>query len=843
MTTVWAPEAGAQFSPALLERIAGDPQGSGGDVGEFASLATDAEGGQHIAYYDASFQRLRYAHRISPTAPWVIETLVTTSTLRQGRHCSLAVGAALTAPGACDVAAGSRTVSMHPGVTLSRLLVGATFRVSPTPAYRVESVNPETRELTLATPYTGSTGTEVGCTLRFYQPAISFQEGISSRRLRVAHASGDGGWAYDIVDDPATQGGVSFTGFNSSVGIGPDGSLHVAYRDGATTGGLIDRLRYAFRQGQAAWKLESPDPAASHGFESRLVVDQRNGPIIFHRDNVTPEMLVTFKDSGTTTTWQQRLLETVGDTGRGISATYYAADDRAIGAFHYQATPNGFNRVSVSTGGRIPNTRFFNRTFVLEGTNVALYTSLAHGPTTATLAMAYYDGGDRRLKALNLGSGAAPLPNATPRILDMAQDTGLYCSAAVDPISDDLYVAHYDARSRALKLAQDDGATTDGTYVDGVKWGTHSAIGLTGTHVVVAYHATTEGTLRLARWPRTDDGPESSAAFVDEVIDDTSFDVGESVSMAIDANDTIYLVYFDRARRALRGAAIFPDWTSCTGRITGAAEGVDVGEYCDLAINKVGNDPPDRLGIAFYILRDTRISQAEPTLYYGECRTLATTPTTTYPLNWTFGPALIVGNNVGRHCSIAYGAGNTIHLAYFNDGTLSPNYATVDEFGNRSGAEAIEGSLFEVGGMETSIAVNTSSGNIGVAYYDITNAGLKYAERIGDAWDVTLIDADGDTGHDPVLRFDQVFHRARILYYNRTAGRLRLATKNLVTGEWEVRTLLGDTIGYRPALAIEPTDGSMAMSFHQISSGNLLSIFSNFIPFINSANGAWKDAR
>jgi hypothetical protein len=827
----------AQLTDDQIHRIAGDPNDGGGDVGQYASLGQDAAGGQHIAYYDATFQQLKYAHRASTGAPWVIDVLATTVPL--GQHCSLAVGAEQNVFAGGAVTNGSTTIRVTGGLIVSSLLIGGTFHAGASPDYTIADVDPEAGEFTLATPWVGVTDPNVAIFVDFYQPVVSFQEGTSSRRLRVARPRGDGGWIMDIVDDPAAQGGVSFTGFESSVALGNDGTIHVAYRDAATTGGVANALRYAKFNG-VAWSKSSPDPNPARGFGCRIVVDQDNAPVIFHRDNIGLDMRVTFKDDATTSVWRQQAIDTAGNNGRGIGATYYGPGDIAISVYHRQDTTSVTTLVPKLTAGvDALGARQFFVFPMAQDIGIGDYTSLAHGPGVGDLHLTYYDAGERRLETALLGQAFGPNVNVTPRILDDDEEVGLFCSSGINAADGDLYAAYYDSLGRALKVAHDDGVSSPtNAFVDGLKHGVDSAIGRTSTHIVVAYYESNEGVLRLARWPIGED-PETSAGFVDFVLDSDSTDLGESVAMEIDDGDNIHLLYIDRQRHDLRAAVVYPDWTFALRPVSGLYEGVNVGEYCDLAINRIGNDPPDRLAAVFHVVSNPFIAAPHPTLYYGEA--MLTTPTAPgiYPMTWSFQPAVPGSANVGRYCSVTYGLLNRIHMAYFDDTELAPAYAVIDESGNSSGGELIEGSLFENSGHETSIAINPGTGRPAVAYYDITNAGLKYAEQTETGWDVELIDADGDTGHDPVLRFNRFMGTDRILYYDRTGGRLRMAMRTLLNRQWQVFTVTDDTRGYHPSMEIDPVDGFMAMSFHQLRTGNLLTVFVDSIPIPTATDGVW----
>jgi hypothetical protein len=200
----------------------------------------------------------------------------------------------------------------------------------------------------------------------------------------------------------------------------------------------------------------------------------------------------------------------------------------------------------------------------------------------------------------------------------------------------------------------------------------------------------------------------------------------------------------------LRGAVVHPDWTVRTADIAGTSEGLTVGLGCDIAINDSITTKTDRLAVVFYVLADAVNGGSMPTLYYGETRELPTEDTGSYPLTWTLRPALNSQANAGRFCSVIYGEDNTIHTAFYDAANLAPGYATISESGTLSGGQLIESSLFLSSGQETSIAINPETGRPAVAYYDITNAALRFAQmdQTGQ-WTTVLIDGDGDTATLP----------------------------------------------------------------------------------------------
>ncbi|MCK5291809.1 MAG: hypothetical protein KAR39_07320 [Thermoplasmata archaeon] len=78
-------------------------------------------------------------------------------------------------------------------------------------------------------------------------------------------------------------------------------------------------------------------------------------------------------------------------------------------------------------------------------------------------------------------------------------------------------------------------------------------------------------------------------------------------------------------------------------------------------------------------------------------------------------------------------------------------------------------------GQHTSIVLGTGTYPYpGVAYYDVTNGNLKFAEWNGTHWMISTVDSTGDVGLYASLRMDSN-DLAHIAYYDQTKGELRYA--------------------------------------------------------------------
>jgi hypothetical protein len=122
----------------------------------------------------------------------------------------------------------------------------------------------------------------------------------------------------------------------------------------------------------------------------------------------------------------------------------------------------------------------------------------------------------------------------------------------------------------------------------------------------------------------------------------------------------------------------------------------------------------------------------------------------------------------------ATGGGRLVYATWDADGLWS-DVAVVDADG-------------DVGAMP-SIAVD-NTGKVGIAYFDLTNTSVKYAEYNAGSWAAVTIESEKHVGTNPSLAFD-IDGNAYLAYYKRSGGNLRLATLERDTGSWSRLTVDG----------------------------------------------------
>lgn len=198
----------------------------------------------------------------------------------------------------------------------------------------------------------------------------------------------------------------------------------------------------------------------------------------------------------------------------------------------------------------------------------------------------------------------------------------------------------------------------------------------------------------------------------------------------------------------------------------------------------------------------------------------------------------LVGQRIGRTTTLAMGrtfdtaldSQGVLHAAFYDTTAGRVLYATRDTENLWSYAYIVDASA-DVG-VQVSIAVDRS-GKVGIAYFDLTNTAVKYAEFNGVNWSTTTIESDKHTGSDASLAFDTDGH-AYVAYYRRSGGQLRLATLDRDADTWTRQIVDGNgatDVGAYASLDIGEAeyisggftvyDTTIAIAYADVSNGDL----------------------
>lgn len=103
-------------------------------------------------------------------------------------------------------------------------------------------------------------------------------------------------------------------------------------------------------------------------------------------------------------------------------------------------------------------------------------------------------------------------------------------------------------------------------------------------------------------------------------------------------------------------------------------------------------------------------------------------------------------------------------------------------------------------GYHPSIAIDPDTGYPAIAYLDLGNVDLRYADWDGDSWNLTTIDSGGSVGFNPSLTFDPADGNPAIAYQDSSNTSLKLGWYD--GSSWQTQTVdaVGD-VGRAPSLA------------------------------------------
>ena len=394
----------------------------------------------------------------------------------------------------------------------------------------------------------------------------------------------------------------------------------------------------------------------------------------------------------------------------------------------------------------------------------------------------------------------------------------------------------YDFSRKAFRMttAVNDSISSErAIFIDGAKVGEYSALDLDSLdQSYVAYYDNPEGALYIKGKQGPPGTPFGSPILVDDSTASRSIagdalgnnntkvsrsdfsQTGLFVSMVIDPNDIAHVAYYDRLRRELNYSVV--DLATSTSQRVQVDAGKSMGEYASIAMSPTGTE----FAIAYYQQFDPELLTNTPPGMGPRLRVAIGDGFTSG--GWDVQSVDSVGD-VGRYCSIAYDLAGNLHVAYHDTTNLSLKYASNTGLGGTWIPEVVDQDPnFNIVGYHTSIAISPLTGEPAIAYYDLTGARLKFAEKVEGIWRVTVVDDLGDVGLMPDLKFDATKRIAYILYYDATFEVLKIAAKPFGSLTFNrINTIDPAKSGAEPSLAIDRR-GQLRMSYYDVQNGDLI---------------------
>ena len=532
-------------------------------------------------------------------------------------------------------------------------------------------------------------------------------------------------WKYVTVDSYPTGGDV---GLWTSIAVDSKERVHISYMSDK-----YDQLKYArgrFPYGQFDWdivELEDRNSGTGAYTAIDLIPGLVNGQLVdiphiiyfdFAHDNLRHAWITKYG------VWNKENVDTEGSVGwfagmrilgDKMYVTYYDATKDVL---RFAVLGNNWSFTNISVG--------ILDYFTSVGLNGA-----------GNPGIAYFDAGRGYLRYIYWNGRiwvATPIVNYTGNV---GISSSLVLNSTGVP-----FISYYDIALGHLKYARAYGSSWDPTtVVANPHSGAFSGIDLlTETRPRIAFYDSDN----TALW---DTNQDINYHWWFDIVDST-YEVGEFLSMELDSSNNPHISYYDATHRDLRYAT----WN--VGPSTWYTEtldqyGEDIGLYTSLTL-----DAGNKSHISYY--DDTN----------GALKYMYQTPAGGWSVPMTVDNSSL---KVGLYTSVALDSSGNPHISYYDAENMVLKYA----YWNGGGWTVDTLDSAAPTGMYTSLAIDKTDDSRHLCYYDAANGNLMYAEWTG-AWNFYVMDDVGDVGVTCSIALAPG-DKVGISYYDYARGDLKFA--------------------------------------------------------------------
>jgi len=594
---------------------------------------------------------------------------------------------------------------------------------------------------------------------------------------------GSSSWSIETVESTNNIG--KFT----SIALDSNGKPHITYRDVTNT-----NLRYAHKMG-SSWVTATIDSTSLSGTGTSLAIDSNDHLHVAYKTNSTELAYMTNQsgswvkttlDANSSGSWLVNYVDIMISDGDIPHVVYYDAVDHDI--FYMSNARGVWERVLVA-GDSISKT------------------SSATMDANGGIHVAYYIDG----LFDDVGYAAVRSFAHRPQFeVEPALPTGMLLGVENGTIYGTPSV--FTELTQYTVWANTTRTSAFTTFSMNVDWGLMPSV---STLEVQRNTAITPITFNWTAW---------SSGVVNSTTDvQTTGNAGEYNNIGIDSNDKVHIVFYRSDNTNIYYSTnASGSWVTSTVD-SGTSENPNVGKYCSLAI-----DSNDGLHVSYQVDSGNDLNYAykasgssswsKTTVASGGKFTSIAIDSNDKPhiayrvsggdlgyaektgSSWNSGTVQNAGEIA--YTSIALDSDDHIHIAYYDSNNKDMFHLT-----NTSGSW-IKSNLEDIGsltgGTSLDIAIDPTTDEPGISYFDKDATSLKYTYYTGSSWSATTVENGADYGRFNSIAYDSLGN-VHISHERNSADDLYYTSDK--TGSW-VTTLVHatDSTGTHTSIAVDGND-------------------------------------